>query len=75
MDGSTPDSYIKMLALSGETDAELETTRKEHDLYCENAIAIIREAGGVNKYIRAATKRAVEVLLQLWNTGHPHIER
>lgn len=65
MDGSTPDSYIQMLALSGKTKSELKKTRKEHDLYLENAITIIRKAGGVNKYIQAGTKRAMDVLPQL----------
>ncbi|MFH2046374.1 MAG: zinc dependent phospholipase C family protein [Pseudomonadota bacterium] len=66
--GSTPDSYIQLLALSGETEAELEKTRKEHDLYWEIAITIIREAGGVNKYIQTAIKRAVDVLPLLFQS-------
>ncbi len=66
MDGSSPDSYVQMLALSGKTDVELERTRKEHDLYWENAITLIRETDSVNKYIRASTGRAVNVLPQLW---------
>jgi hypothetical protein len=67
VDGSTPESYFKMLRRLGKTDAELQEVIHQHDVYWEDAVGLIQNCfGGVQPRIQAMVRRSLEVVPRLW---------
>lgn len=64
--GDTPESYFEMLKRLGQTDAELREVIRQHDVYWEDAVALIHDLGGVEPRIRAGVERSLEVIPHLW---------
>jgi hypothetical protein len=66
LDGRTYGGYLKLLADRGQTEAEVERARREHEEHWEAAVALVRGMGGVEPALLASVERAVEVLPRLW---------
>jgi len=66
LNGSTPESYFEMLRREGRTSAEIQEVIRRHDVYWEDAVALIRDLGGVEPYIQAAVQRSLETIPRLW---------
>ncbi len=64
--GDTPESYFEMLKRLGQTDAELREVIRQHDVYWEDAVALVHDTGGVEPRIRAGVERSLEVIPHLW---------
>jgi hypothetical protein len=66
LNGSTPQSYFEMLERDGITGAELEETRRQHEVYWSGAMSLIGNTGDVEPYVHNAVERSVQVMPQLW---------
>ena len=64
--GGTPGSYFEMLKREGRTDAEVQEVIRRHDVYWEDAVALIHGLGGVEPFVQAATRRSLETIPRLW---------
>jgi hypothetical protein len=64
--GGTAESYFNMLERLGTSQAEIQKTRLQHELYWDDASSFVHNAGGVEPYLQAAVERAVNMLPQLW---------
>jgi hypothetical protein len=64
--GGTPKAYFKLLEARGQGGAEIQTVRQQHELYKKDAADLIRDAGGIQRPIRAAVKQAIRLAPQLW---------
>ena len=56
--GDTPESYFEMLKRLGQTDAELGEVIRQHDVYWEDAVALVHDTGGVEPHIQAGVERS-----------------
>jgi hypothetical protein len=72
LDGRTLESYLRMLERMGRSSAEVQATRRAHELHWEEAVALIGRYGGVEPQLRAAVARSIEVVPQLWTEGSHH---
>jgi hypothetical protein len=66
MTGDTPESYFEMLKRKGKTAAEIREVIRQHDVYWEDALALIHDLGGVEPRIQASVRRSLEVIPHLW---------
>jgi hypothetical protein len=66
MTGDTPESYFEMLKREGKTAAEIREVIRQHDVYWEDALALIHDLGGVEPRIQASVRRSLEVIPHLW---------
>ncbi|MCP4541911.1 MAG: hypothetical protein GY832_32680 [Chloroflexi bacterium] len=64
--GDTPESYFEMLKREGKTMAELQAVVHEHDVYWEDALALVHDLGGVEPRIQGGVQRSLEVIPHLW---------
>ena len=64
--GGTPESYFEMLEREGRTDAEVQEVIRRHDVYWEDAVALIHDLGGVEPRIQAAVQRSLDTIPRLW---------
>ncbi|MEE9615900.1 MAG: hypothetical protein V3T90_02705 [Anaerolineae bacterium] len=64
--GGTPGSYFEMLKREGRTDAEVREIIRRHDVYWEDAVALIHDLGSVEPFIQAAIRRSLEMIPRLW---------
>jgi hypothetical protein len=64
--GDTPESYFEMLKREGKTMAEIQEMVHEHDVYWEDALALIHDQGGVEPRIQGSVQRSLEVIPHLW---------
>jgi hypothetical protein len=55
-----------MLKREGRTDAEVQEVIRRHDVYWEDAVALIHDLGGVEPFIQAAIRRSLETIPRLW---------
>jgi hypothetical protein len=69
LDGGNLESYLALLESRGKTYGEIQTVRQHGEGYREEAIALIKTAGGIERFIRAAVERSVKVIPQLWVEG------
>ncbi len=65
-DGNTPASYFDLLERQGRPRSEVEAARERHERYWDQAVALIEDAGGSERYLRAAVERGLEMMPQLW---------
>jgi hypothetical protein len=65
-DGRTPASYFDLLERQGRPKSEVEAVRQRHERYWDRAVALIRGAGGPERYLRAAVERGLEMMPRLW---------
>ena len=66
MAGDTPESYFEMLKRLGQTDAELQEVIRQHDVYWEDAVALVHDTEGIEPRIQAGVERSLEVIPRLW---------
>ncbi len=64
--GGTPESYFEMLKREGRTDSQIQEVIRRHDVYWEDAVALIHGLGSVEPIIHAAVKRSLEMIPRLW---------
>jgi len=69
LDGGSLESYLALLGSQGKTYEEIQTVRQHGEGYREEAIALIKAAGGIERFICAAVERSVQVIPQLWVEG------
>ena len=62
LDGGSLESYLALLESQGKTHEEIQTVRHHGEGYREEATALIETAGGVERFIRAAVERSVQVM-------------
>jgi hypothetical protein len=66
VDGGTPQDFFRFLARLGKAEAELGAVRLRHARYWDQALAMVRDAGGVERPVEDAVRRSVQVLPRLW---------
>lgn len=64
--GDTPESYFEMLKREGKTAAELQEVIHEHNVYWNDALALVHDLGGVEPRIQGGVQRSLEVIPHLW---------
>jgi hypothetical protein len=64
--GDTPESYFEMLKREGKSAAEIRKVIHLHDVYWEDALALIHNHGGVEPRIQAGVLRSLEIIPCLW---------
>ena len=64
--GGTPGSNYEMLRREGRTGAEVQEVTRRHDVYWEDAVALIHDLGGVEPFIQTAIRRSLEKIPRLW---------
>ncbi len=64
-DGSTPASYFDLLERQGRPRSEVEAVRERHERYWDQAVALIEDAGGPERYLPAAVERGLEMMPRL----------
>jgi len=63
MDGSSIESRFEELRRLGKTDAEIQVARHEHEVYWENAVALVQSFfGGVRPRVHAMVRRSLETV-------------
>lgn len=67
MDGSTPESYLKILGRLGKTEGKIRAERRRHEAYWEDAVALVQDFfGGVQHRVQAMVGRSLETVPRLW---------
>jgi hypothetical protein len=67
--GGGLESYLTLLGSQGKTCVEIQTVRQQGRTYREEAIALIGKVGGIERFVRPAVERSVQVIPQLWREG------
>lgn len=67
--GATVEGYLSMLELMGCPPAIVAERRRQHELYMDDAVAMIHESFDVETMIQAAVKRSLELVPRLWSEG------
>ena len=65
LEGGSLESYLALLESRGKTYKEIQTVRQHAEGYIEEATALIKTAGGIERFIRAAVERSVQVMPRL----------
>jgi hypothetical protein len=65
LEGGSLESYLALLESRGKTYKEIQTVRQHAEGYREEATALIKTAGGIERFIRAAVERSVQVMPRL----------
>ena len=66
LDGRTYASYLELLARRGMPEFKIQEMGREHEQYWEQAVALVRDMGGVEPMVLACVERAIEMLARLW---------
>jgi hypothetical protein len=66
LDGCTYGAYLELLARRARSEAEVQAARRKNEQNWQDAMALIRSAGGVELAILACVDRAVRVVPRLW---------
>jgi hypothetical protein len=66
LDGRTTEGYLAMLEQMGLPADEVADRRRQHELYMNDAIALIQESFDVQKMIEATVERSLELVPWLW---------
>lgn len=66
LNGHTPESFFALLLREGRPNAEVQVIRERHARYWDEALALIRDMGGVELYVRRAVRHSLEVMPRLW---------
>jgi hypothetical protein len=66
LDGCTYESYLALLALRGRSEVEVLVARQEHEQHWDDAVALVRNMGGVESVVLACVDRAVRFMPRLW---------
>jgi hypothetical protein len=69
LEGGGLASYLALLEGQGASDARITTVRRHSRRYGDGATALIKRAGGIERFARAAVDRAVQVVPLLWIEG------
>lgn len=69
MNGHSPQSYFELLRRQGIPSADLQAIQQRHEMYWDQAVALIRSMGSVEPFIQTAVEHSLEVIPRLW-TGH-----
>jgi hypothetical protein len=69
LDGGRLEAYLTLLESQGKAYTEIQAVRQHGEGYCQGATALVKEAGGIERFIRAAVSRAVQVVPRLWVEG------
>jgi hypothetical protein len=65
LEGGSLESYLALLESRGKTYKEIQTVRQHAEGYREEATALIKTAGGIERFIRAAVERSMQVMPRL----------
>ncbi len=66
LDGAAPESFFELLARQGKSGAEIRLARRQHARYWDQALDLIRQAGGIQDYTQAAVEHSVREVSRLW---------
>jgi hypothetical protein len=67
LNNSTLESFLELLRRLGKTDAQIETERRQHDRYWQDAVDLIHKGfGGVPSRVEAMVQRALDTVPRLW---------
>jgi hypothetical protein len=66
LDGRTYASYLELLTRRGMPEFKIQEMGREHEQYWEQAVALVRDMGGVEPMVLACVERAIEMLARLW---------
>ena len=69
LDGQTAEGYLAMLERMGLPAVEVAERRRQHELYLDDAIALIQESFDVQTMIEAAVERSLDLVPRLWPAG------
>lgn len=69
LDGGSLESYLALLENRGKPYKEIQAVRQHGEGYREEATALIKTAGGIERFIRAAVERSVQVMPKLRGEG------
>jgi hypothetical protein len=64
---ATVEGYLAMLEQMGRSAAEVADRRRQHELYMEDALALIQESFDVETMIQATVDRSLQVVPRLWS--------
>jgi len=75
INGHTPESFFELLQREGRPNAEVQVIRERHARYWDEALALIRDMGGIELYVQRAAQHSLEVIPRLWaeRVGSPRI--
>lgn len=71
LDGHAPESFFELLLREGRSNAEVQAIRERHARYWDEALALIRDMGGVELYVQRAVRHSLEVMPRLWTEHSP----
>ena len=67
LNSHTVASYLGMLERKGTPAAEVETRRRQHETYMDEAMRFIRELADIEATLRATVDRSVNIVPRLWS--------
>ena len=67
LDGHTVASYLDMLERKGTAAAEVADRKRQHEIYMDDAIALVQELSDIGAIMQAAADRSLEMVSQLWS--------